>query len=469
VVLCTTCAAHSRQGILQRLGKADGLVVLKKPFDHLEVSQLAQAMTEKWRLAREVGERTAQLEADSRKLRSEIADQIRLERQLHQARKMEAVGQLAAGVAHDFNNVLAVVQAHTSRLLAGKALDSPDYPSLQTIAAAANRAAALVRQLLTFSRNQVIQLRPLTVRDALAAVTAMLPRMLGQTITVKVNAPAPLLCLNADAGMLGQILMNLAANARDAMPQGGVLSLSAEPVEIGPSTALENREARLGQFVCFSVSDTGCGIPPELLPRLFEPFFTTQPAGQGLGLGLAMVYGLAKQHNGWVHIQSQPGRGSTVRVFIPVFTPAPIPAADALPPAPAAGSSQGGDETILVVDDEAEVCGFVAEVLRSCGYNVFSAESGKEALEVWAQMDRKFHLLLTDIVMPGGLSGCQLAARLLAQDPALRVIYTSGYAPGAGGQDVAWPEARDLLPKPYEPAILLRRVRASLDGHSVAA
>ncbi len=480
VAVCMAGADYPWEEMIQRLGKADSLLVLRKPFDAIELAQLAHALTEKWRLSGEltgrlkdldllVGERTADLQTANLKLRKEIADQIKIERQLDRAQKMEAVGQLAAGVAHDFNNLLAVVQAHASRLLAERSPETPDYASLRTIASATNRAARLVRQLLTFSGKQVLQPRPITLREALSAVSAMLPRMSGETIRVKVGTSAPLLCINADPGMVGQMLMNLAANAREAMPQGGVLSVSAEPVEISPLEALKNREARLGKFVCFSVSDTGRGVPPEVLPRLFEPFFTTKPEGEGVGLGLAMVYGIAQQHGGWVECQSQPGQGSTFRVFIPVLAATAEAPAAAGPRAPARAASEGGDETILVVDDEVEVCGFVAEILRSYGYKVFSAESGSRALDLWAEMNRKVHLLLTDVVMPGGLSGCQLARRLLTEDPALRVLYTSGYGPEVVVKEAGPQATPNFLPKPYAPATLLRRVRASLDGQPVGS
>jgi CheY-like chemotaxis protein len=247
------------------------------------------------------------------------------------------------------------------------------------------------------------------------------------------------------------------------MPQGGLLTISAEPLELSPSLGQTDREAHPGRFVRIGVADTGCGIPPELLPRIFEPFFTTKPVGKGTGLGLATVYGIAKQHAGWVEVQSQPGQGSTFHIFIPAGAAGPEPG-----PAPSTPSpSKGGDETILVVEDEEEVRGYVTGVLKSYGYKVLSANSGKEALELRAEVKDKIHLLLTDMVMPGGLSGRQLADHLLAEDTALRVIYTSGYSPGVAGKDLSWLKGRDFLAKPYEPATLLQRVRTSLDGQPV--
>jgi two-component system, cell cycle sensor histidine kinase and response regulator CckA len=209
-----------------------------------------------------------------------------------------------------------------------------------------------------------------------------------------------------------------------------------------------------------SVADTGCGIAPELLPRIFEPFFTTKPVGKGTGLGLATVYGIAKQHDGWVEVQSQPGQGTTFHIFIPTCTAAPQAG-----PAPLTGQPlKGGHETVLVVEDEADVRNFVIRLLKSYGYKVIPANSGKEALDRWTERTEKIHLLLTDMVMPGGLTGRQLAESLLAKDPALRVLYTSGYSLGTPDRDLGWLEGRDFLAKPYEPNMLLQRVRACLDA-----
>jgi len=233
------------------------------------------------------------------------------------------VGRLAAGVAHDFNNILTVVQGHARLLLGGKPPDSADRASLQTISAAAERAGKLVRQLLMFSRKQVVQMRPITIQEALSAVSEMLPRVLGENIVLSVSAPSRVPCIMADAGMMEQMLMNLAVNARDAMPNGGRLTISAELVELSPSLARQNQDARPGQFVRLSVADTGCGIAPEIMPRIFDPFFTTKPLGKGTGLGLATVFGIAKQHEGWVEVESQPGYGSTFHIFIPACAAAP--------------------------------------------------------------------------------------------------------------------------------------------------
>jgi two-component system, cell cycle sensor histidine kinase and response regulator CckA len=596
VVICTAYSDYSWDEMIRRIGKSDSLLILKKPFDNIEVLQLAHALTEKWRLGNEVknrlqnldllvGERTIELQSANEKLRKEIAErmllekalrlseerfskafsaspiplaiqslrqekyvdanqgfqqlteysrdeligrtpqdlniwgdpsegaamlrtfqeqrsvrdmrcqlrtkskqlrqillstelfdlegepflltitqditeQIALENQLRQAQKMEAVGQLAAGVAHDFNNRLAVVLGYASLLLDGRPPEAKDRRPLQAIIEAAEKASKLVRQLLTFSRKQIIHMRPLTVHEILSALAEMLPQILGENILVKIHTPSSALRINADAGMLEQVLMNCAVNARDAMPEGGQLDISAEVVDLSPSHARNHQDARPGQFMRLSVADTGCGIAPELLSRIFEPFFTTKPVGQGTGLGLATVYGIAKQHGGWVEVQSKPDHGTTFHIFIPTCAAAP----DAAPAPSPQQPLKGGHETILVAEDDDDVRDFVVEVLNSHGYKVVDADSGQEALEIWAKTNEKIHLLLTDMVMPGGLTGRQLAEHLLAKDPALRVLYTSGYSPGMAGKDLSWLDGHNFLAKPYEPATLIQRVRACLDG-----
>jgi CheY-like chemotaxis protein len=344
-------------------------------------------------------------------------------------------------------------------LLNNKPAESSDRLPLERVLAAADRASKLVRQLLAFSRKQVIQMRPVTIQETLSTFTDMLPRVLGETIQVKVNAPPSDHQINVDAGMMDQLLMNLAVNARDAMPESGVLTISAEVVELTAFLARRNQEARPGQFMRVSVADTGCGIPPEFLPRIFEPFFTTKPVGKGTGLGLAAVYGIAKQHGGWVEVQSQPGQGTTFHIFIPTCSARPEARAAKMAQQPL----RGGSETILVAEDDDNVRDFVVKVLKSYGYDVLSAASGKEALQRWAEGKRTIHLLLTDMVMPGGVSGRRLAEDLSAKIPFLRVIYTSGYSPGMAGKDLAWLQGGDFLAKPYSPAMLVERVRASLD------
>jgi CheY-like chemotaxis protein len=258
--------------------------------------------------------------------------------------------------------------------------------------------------------------------------------------------------------MMGQMLINLAVNARDAMPTGGQLNIHAKLVDISSALAGSNPDARPGQFLCLSIADTGHGMPPEVLPHIFEPFFTTKPVGKGTGLGLAVVYGIVKQHEGWMEVQSQPGQGSSFRIFIPAC---PIETkADPVTSGPEL--MRRGSETILVVEDEPAVCDVVVELLSSHGYQTLVANLGPQALECWAQHGGKIHLLLTDMVLPGGLTGREVGRRLLAQDPALKVIYSSGYSPCLAGtvQD------KTFLPKPYRASQLLEKLRECLDDAS---
>jgi two-component system, NtrC family, sensor kinase len=471
VVICTAYSDFSWEEMIHKIGRSDSLLILKKPFDNIEVLQLANALTQKWGLNHQVTcrlhdldlmvtQRTIELQSANEQLKKDSDEQRKLERQLRQAQKMEAVGQLAAGVAHDFNNILTVVQGNASLLLAGKPPGSPDCRPLQNICTAADRAANLVSQLLTFCRQHAAELRPTNLRDIVATVAGMLPRVLTPALKIDAHTPPGLPLVSADGGMMETLLVNLAVNARDAMPEGGNLNITAQPVTLSPADVSSNPEARAGEFVRLSVSDTGSGIPPEILPRIFEPFFTTKPVGKGVGLGLATVYGIVQQHQGWVEVQSQVQHGTTFHIFLPALAMSeqrqtPPPAEQAKP--------ASVRETILVVDDEPDLRDLVTEVLISGGYQVVSASSGAEALEQWAKCRGTIHLLLTDMVMPDGLTGRMLADRLQGEDPQLRVIYTSGYSQGAPGTDLAHVEEQHFLPKPYRPATLLQMVRECLD------
>jgi PAS domain S-box-containing protein len=389
----------------------------------------------------------------------DITGQIKLENQLRQAQKMEAVGQLAAGVAHDFNNLLTVVQGNASLLMSSKSPNSEDYKPLASICAASDRASKLVRQLLTFSRKQLPELRPVNLPDVLSNLAEMLPRVLTELIAVHVHAAPRLPPVQADSAMLETVLMNLAVNSRDAMPEGGALTLTVEAVDVTAEAVRANAEAREGRFVRLSVSDTGHGIPADVLPRIFEPFFTTKPPGKGTGLGLAMVYGIVKQHQGWIEIETQIGRGTTFHVFIPAITASP----SAPKTVPVKTNAHPVHETILVVEDEPDLRDLVTQVLESRGYRVIAAGSGTEALACWAARKQEIHLLLTDIVMPDGLTGQKLAEQLTNENPQLRVIFTSGYSPGMPGSELADIEEENFLAKPYRPAKLLQVVRECLD------
>ena len=385
--------------------------------------------------------------------------QATLEAQLRQSQKMEAIGQLAGGVAHDFNNILTVILGHSCLLMDDPGLTPETQELIRQIAEAAGRAANLTRQLLAFSRQQVMQSQQVNLNDSLANIYKMLSRLLGEHISLQCDYAADLPCVEADAGMIEQVIMNLAVNGRDAMPKGGRLRIATQAEDIGTEYVRRNAETHAGRFVTLTVTDTGCGMDRSTLGRLFEPFFTTKEIGKGTGLGLATVYGIIKQHCGWIEVASEVGRGSTFKIFLPSCA---APKTGAAPDAPAS-PMVGGHETILVVEDETVVRNLVRTCLLRCGYHVLEAANGVEALEVWQQHQEAIDLLLTDMVMPEGLTGRELAERLQAAKPGLKVIYTSGYSPEMIGTDPSLRPGANYLPKPYNPETLARMVREHLD------
>jgi PAS domain S-box-containing protein len=390
----------------------------------------------------------------------DVTGQKRLEDQLRHSQKMEAIGQLAGGVAHDFNNILTVIHGHASLLAAGANLAGPLARCAQQIGQAADRAAGLTRQLLTFSRRQVMQPRQLDLNEVVSNMTKMLSRILGEDIALQLNySPQPAL-VQADAGMIEQVLLNLAVNSRDAMPKGGQLIIKIAGVEIGLRHVAHHPEARAGRCICLSVVDTGTGIEPEVLPRIFEPFFTTKEIGKGTGLGLATVYGIVKQHQGWIEVESHPGKGAGFKVFLPRSSePAPHDEHGC-----AQQNVRGGTETILVVEDEEPVRELVCTLLAGHGYNILQAESGVKALEVWNERKNTIDLVLTDLVMPNHMNGRELAEKLWLERPKLKVIFTSGYSADVVGKDFVLRRGLNYLQKPYQPNKLALVVRDCLDA-----
>ncbi|HSU52740.1 MAG TPA: ATP-binding protein [Candidatus Dormibacteraeota bacterium] len=394
----------------------------------------------------------------------DITERLNLEAQLRQSQKMESVGQLAAGVAHDFNNMLTIIQGHSGMLLAKPALPAEFYDSVQAVYFASERAANLTRQLLMFSRKNVMQPKLLDVRQVVGQMSKMLERLLGETIKLELHAPDYIPMLQGDAGMIEQVLMNLAVNARDAMPKGGGLTISTSGIEISESFAAMHSEARPGIFVCMRVTDTGCGMDKATMRRIFEPFFTTKEVGKGTGLGLATVYGIVKQHGGWVDVQSELGRGTTFTVFFPAMGE-PVLAQDAedVP----MEEVRGGKETILVVEDEPVLRDMAHVILRECGYEVLEAATGHEALRVWERHRGEIDLLLTDMVMPEGMSGMELAERLLASNPDLKIIFASGYSMDELDTDFIRDGHAVFLQKPYTHVSLSKTIRECLDGQEM--
>jgi two-component system cell cycle sensor histidine kinase/response regulator CckA len=570
IVVCTAYADYSWEEMRAKVGQPDNLLVLKKPFDNIEVQQLTHALTKKWMLNRQaclqmaelsqaneslamseerfskafhesplpsgiqslpdqrfvdVNQRLAEItgykhhemigrtpaelllwespaivaqwyesllrqelvrdqkvnlrdrpgalhemlvslsavclggQPHALLLAQDVSEQSLLERQLRQAQKMEAIGQLAAGIAHDFNNVLTVVQGHAGLIKLTLDPGSPQKRSLEQITGAADRAATLIRQLLMFSRKQVMQFRHLDLNDILRNEIKMLERLMGEDVHIAFRPQNPIPAIHADSNMMEQIAMNLAVNARDSMPNGGQLSITTSLRAIHRAATPMDPEDREGNYVCLTFSDTGTGMDTQILNRIFEPFFTTKPVGKGTGLGLSTVFGIVRQHHGWLEVESKPEHGTTFRVYFPASLEAAEKTETVVDTA-----LRSGRETVLVAEDEEDLRQLVVEVLRIQGYTVLEASSGRDAIEVWEHANRPIDLLLTDRVMPGGIMGSELADRLWMRCPGLKVIYTSGYSPGMAGKDASLLQLPNFLPKPYSIGKLAQFVRECLDA-----
>jgi PAS domain S-box-containing protein len=383
----------------------------------------------------------------------------RSEAQLRQAQKLDAIGQLAGGVAHDFNNILAAMMMHVGLLQMNPSLDDDTRQALADIEVETNRASALTRQLLMFSRRSVLTVTPLDLNDVVANLLKMLTRLIGEHISLRFEPTSALPLVEADVGLIEQVLMNLVVNARDAMPGGGRLGITTSSVTFDARDMSESTDRRTGAFVRLQVSDTGCGMDAETRRHIFEPFFTTKEAGKGTGLGLATVHGIVAQHRGWVEVQTEPGAGSTFSVYLPVSVTGVT--ADVF--VPQAEPLRGGTETILLVEDEPHVRRMVALTLAALGYHVLEARNGQDAVRQWQAQAAGVQLLLTDMVMPEGMTGLELADRLQQLHPELKVIISSGYSAEIVQAGVPNRPGVVYLPKPYDTTTLARAVRACLD------
>ncbi len=390
--------------------------------------------------------------------KSERQERGRLQEQLQQFQKMEAIGRLAGGLAHDFNNLLTVMNGYSQMILDRLSSADPLRPPLIQIKEAGDRAATLTRQLLAFSRKQVLALQVLDLNCIVANMNKMLPRLIGEDIElVAVHFPG-LGCVKADPGQIDQVIMNLAINARDAMPQGGKLTIETANVELDEGYSRNRPFVVPGAYVMLAVSDTGTGMSPRLQSRIFEPFFTTKEQGKGTGFGLATVYGIVKHCGGYIWVYSEPGKGATFKVYLPRVEEA----AQRMKKKAGAVHAAGGSETILLVEDNESVRTFVRSVLEPKGYQLLVAGGSEDALKVVENHDGPIHLLLTDVVMPR-MGGPELAARLAPLHPEARVLYMSGYTDSTIVHHGVLGAGTHFLQKPFVPETLIRKTREVLD------
>lgn len=591
VVLCSAYSDYSWDDLIGRFGHTDNLLILKKPFETVEVLQMAHALVKKWSLAcqsrlwikdidRLVRERTQELVTTNEQLRTseerfakafrtnplpmailrcddkrfldvnerfqllsgfeitellshpatqlalwpeftgtriqaleagrqlrnhsckfstrsgkthdvllwaepisvadqscvlliveDVTDRLHLETQLRQAQKLEAVGRLAAGVAHEFNNILTVIQGHAQLLNDQRMTPKQIGDCSQRINQASQRAAALTRQLLTFSRQQPMQLKLLNLSEVVGATQRMLHQLLGERYEVNFNCAPSLPLVRADGGSVEQILINLSLNARDAMPEGGRIDISTALVNVTASEAGRNPDARAGDFATLSIADEGCGISADLLRRVFDPFFTTKDVGKGTGLGLSIVHGIVRQHAGWIETSSAVGRGTVFTIYLPVGGPKNdgIDRSNAAPGF--ALQETGRGETILIVEDDASVRELTRAALERSGFRVTEAPDGRVALELWERTGKSIALVVTDLVLPHELSGAKLAAEIQTRSPRTPVIFISGY--GTETIQAELPEKSlpgvNFLAKPFDPHALVAAVKAALDRSQTEA
>ncbi len=388
----------------------------------------------------------------------DVTERLSLEQQLRQAQKMEAVGRLAGGVAHDFNNILTAITGYADLLLEDLGTSDRRRDDIAEIRKAAERAAGLTRQLLAFSRQQVMQAQVLDLNALVADTQNMLGRLLGEDIALVTRLDPALGAVKADPGQLEQVIMNLAVNARDAMPGGGKLTIETANAELDDTYVREHFPARPGSYVMLAVSDTGTGMSDEVQSHLFEPFFTTKEKGKGTGLGLATVYGIVKQSGGYIWVYTEPGHGTTFKIYLPRVAGAPAQRASG----PKASPVGAGTETVLLAEDEAAVRAVARHALERQGYTVLEASSGEAALDLAERHSGRIHLLLTDVIMPG-MNGRALALRLSELRPDLRVVYMSGYTEEAITRHGVLEPGLTYVQKPFTPEGLARKVREVLD------
>lgn len=476
VAICTAYADYSWDDIVDHLGISHRLVILKKPFDPIEVIQIANALTSKWAFERESAMRqlglqtklwdnAKRMEDTYARLRQEHDDRLRLEEDMRKMQKMDALGGLAAGIAHDFNNVLTVIQGHLSMNLMNGDQSPGIAESMGEVLLAARRAADLTKQLLNFTSRDYKAPRPLNLAREIEAEMELLKRTLGNNVTLETRFDPEMPEVMADPGSLGQIVVNLAVNARDAMPKGGILTVSTRQATVATEEEARklDAEGRTGRFAVLSVSDNGTGIPAEVLSQIFDPFYTTKEPGRGTGMGLAMVRGLARHMGGWVTVSSVTDVGTDFQIYLPLASEAA--SLDLL-----ASGNKDFDGlmhdvspcNLLIVDDDSSVRHVMNYVLESQGHTVYSAKDAHEAWQTWRAHRHSINLVITDINLPGDASGFDLGRAIMGDDATLPIIFTSGYCPDILGQTTSLQLGINYLPKPFDVLDLLNAVGQAL-------
>jgi len=385
----------------------------------------------------------------------DITERKRLEAQLIQAQKMEAIGILAGGVAHDFNNILQVIRGHNDLVMMKVDETDPLYIDIKQIDLSARRAASLTRQLLFFSRRHQMECTPINLNTRVDNLLKMLHRLIGEDIFINTELDPELWTVKVDAGNIEQAIMNLTINARDAMPEGGTLTIKTQNINVDEDYCKTYTYAHLGKFVCLTIEDTGIGMDKETIQHIFEPFFSTKGTGKGTGLGLSVVYGIVKQHKGWVNVYSEPGQGSTLKIYLPSVS---IKPKETSKEKTSLEEIQGNGERILLVEDEEEVLGFATKALAENGYIVYEAANAEKALNIFEKEAGNFDLIFSDVVLPGK-TGLELVDQLLSLKPELRVLLSSGYTHNKSQWPLIKKKGFQFLQKPYALADLLRAIR----------
>jgi PAS domain S-box-containing protein len=398
-------------------------------------------------------------------IKEDITERLQLEEQLRQSQKMDAIGRLAGGVAHDFNNLLTIIQLEAATLATNPALDADATAGVRQITAATQRATALTRKLLAFSRKEEKEEQEVDLCEIVGDLAKLVRRILGEDIKLSTQLPAEPVVLRADPGMLEQVLLNLAVNARDAMPSGGSLRIGVETVEIDEAHAHAHSGATPGLRAHIEVSDTGTGIAPEHLGRIFEPFFTTKAAGKGTGLGLATVYGIMQQHRGWIVVDTALGKGTTFHLYLPALPASAATVGEEATERPL----PRGSETVLLAEDDDQIRNLVQAALERQGYTVLPTANGSDAIAALLRHSAPVHLLIADLIMPGGINGRQLADQALVAQPALRTIFISGYPADVVNRHLKLKADDIFLHKPFASRTLLEAVRNCLDRPAHAA